>query len=107
MWLLDFLLKDLPRCRTMIYGYNSKPQSQGLNTILDYVADFLEQVKRVRCTPEEIQRPLTFIDHIFGRLIAAQTLVKAKQADEDENPTISSLYKAIYVMMFLEHLTKG
>lgn len=107
MWLLDFLLKDLPRCRTMIYGYNSKLQSRGLNTILDYVADFLEQVKRVRCTPEEIQRPLILIGHSFGGLIAAQTLVKAKQADEDENPTISSLYKAIYAMMFFGTPHKG
>jgi hypothetical protein len=24
MWVLDFFLKDLPPCRTMIYGYNSK-----------------------------------------------------------------------------------
>jgi pimeloyl-ACP methyl ester carboxylesterase len=61
----------------------------------------------VRCTPEEIQRPLIFIGHSFGGLIAAQTLVKAKQADEDENPTSFGLYKAIYAMMFFATPHKG
>jgi hypothetical protein len=35
MWLRDFLWKDLPQCRTVIYGYNSKPSSHGVDTILD------------------------------------------------------------------------
>jgi hypothetical protein len=37
MWLRDFLSKDLPQCRTMIYGYNSKLSSHGVDTILNYV----------------------------------------------------------------------
>jgi hypothetical protein len=52
MWLRDFLSKDLPSCRTMIYGYNSKLLSRGLDTILDYGRAFLEGIKRVRHTQE-------------------------------------------------------
>ncbi|KAE8453005.1 hypothetical protein EG329_012192 [Mollisiaceae sp. DMI_Dod_QoI] len=99
-WLQDFLRKDLPQCRTMIYGYNSKLQIRGINTILDYSAGFIEELKKVRCSPEEVRRPLILIGHSFRGLIVAHTLVKAKQADQDINPTVAALYNAISLMMF-------
>jgi hypothetical protein len=46
MWLRDFLSKDLPHCRTMIYGYNSKLLSNGIDTIM------MEEIKKVRNTEE-------------------------------------------------------
>lgn len=52
MWLRDFLSKDLPRCRTMLYGYNSKLSSHGIDTILDYGREFLGEIQRVRYTQE-------------------------------------------------------
>src|SRR5437763_11226861 len=52
MWLRNFLSKDLPNCRTMIYGYDSKLSSHGIDKILDYGRDFLEGIKRVRQTQE-------------------------------------------------------
>src|SRR5438874_749198 len=52
MWLRDFLSKDLPTCRTMIYGYNSKLSSQGIDTIMTYGLEFMERLKRVRNTEE-------------------------------------------------------
>jgi protein SERAC1 len=52
MWLRDFLSKDLPHCRTMIYGYNSKLSSHGVDTIMDYGREFLEGIKRIRYTQE-------------------------------------------------------
>lgn len=55
MWLRDFLSKDLPFCRTMTYGYNSKLSSHGIGTILDYGRELLEQITLVRKT-EEVRR---------------------------------------------------
>jgi hypothetical protein len=52
MWLRDFLSKDLPHCRTMIYGYNSKLTSHGVDTIMDYGRGLLEELKKVRATDE-------------------------------------------------------
>jgi hypothetical protein len=52
MWLRDFLLKDLPYCRTIIYSYNSKLLSQGIDTIMTYGLEFIEGLKRVRNTKE-------------------------------------------------------
>jgi hypothetical protein len=48
MWLRDFLSKDMPQCRTMIYGYNSKLNSPGIDTILDFGRKFLEEIKKTR-----------------------------------------------------------
>lgn len=36
----------------MIYGYNSKLSSRGINAIMDYGREFLEAIKRVRYTQE-------------------------------------------------------
>lgn len=52
MWLRDFLCKDLPCCRTMIYGYNSNLSSHGVDTIMDYGRGLLEELKKVRGTEE-------------------------------------------------------
>lgn len=52
MWLRDFLCKDLPCCRTMIYGYNSKLSRHGVDTIMDYGRGLLEELKKVRSTQE-------------------------------------------------------
>ncbi|CAI7656122.1 unnamed protein product [Penicillium palitans] len=52
MWLRDFLSKDLPQCRTMIYGYNSKLSSHGVDTILDYGRELMEEIKEIRNTKE-------------------------------------------------------
>jgi hypothetical protein len=39
----------------MIYGYNSKLSSHGINTILDYGRELLEELKKIRNT-EEVRR---------------------------------------------------
>ncbi|KAH7201171.1 hypothetical protein DER44DRAFT_616215, partial [Fusarium oxysporum] len=48
MWLRDFLSQDLPYCRTMIYGYNSKLSSHGVSTIMDYGRELIEELKKIR-----------------------------------------------------------
>ena len=48
MWLRDFLSKDLPKCRVMIYGYNSKLSTPGLHTIADFGRGLREELLRAR-----------------------------------------------------------
>src|SRR2546429_9209449 len=52
MWLRDFLSKDLPSCRTMTYGYNSKLSGHKIDTIMDYGRGLIEELKKVRNTEE-------------------------------------------------------
>ncbi|KAK7419576.1 hypothetical protein QQZ08_010789 [Neonectria magnoliae] len=107
MWLRDFLSKDLPCCRTMIYGYNSKLSSHGIDTIMDYGRELIEELKKVRNTEELRQRPLFFIAHSFGGIILAHCLVKAVQTNEDDHPAIATLHRATYGMLLFGIPHKG
>ncbi|KAF2186789.1 hypothetical protein K469DRAFT_570907 [Zopfia rhizophila CBS 207.26] len=107
MWLRDFLSKDLPCCRTMIYGYNSKLSSHGIGIIMDYGRELIEELKKVRNTEELRQRPLFFIAHSFGGIILAHCLVKAVQTNEDDHPTIATLHRATYGMLLFGIPHKG
>ncbi|KAF3002783.1 hypothetical protein E8E15_001031, partial [Penicillium rubens] len=107
MWLRDFLSKDLPQCRTMIYGYNSKLSSHGVDTILDYGRELMEEIKKIRNTKELQQRPLIFIAHSFGGIIVAHCLVRAIQTMEEDHPAITSLHRATYGMVLFAIPHKG
>ncbi|KAJ5963046.1 hypothetical protein N7501_007987 [Penicillium viridicatum] len=107
MWLRDFLSNDLPQCRTMIYGYNSKLSSHGVDTILDYGRELMEEMKQIRDTKELQQRPLIFIAHSFGGIILAHCLVKAIQTMEEDHPAITSLHQATYGMILFAIPHKG
>ncbi|PCG88093.1 hypothetical protein PENOC_112530 [Penicillium occitanis (nom. inval.)] len=82
MWLRDFLSKDLPQCRTMIYGYNSKLSSHGVDTILDYGRELMEEIKKIRNIKELQQRPLFFIAHSFGGIILAHVVPSPSDPDD-------------------------
>ncbi|KAM0351803.1 hypothetical protein ACHAPU_002315 [Fusarium lateritium] len=107
MWLRDFLSKDLPSCRTMIYGFNSKLSSHGVDTIMDYGRELMEELRKIRNSDELRQRPLFFIAHSFGGIILAHCLVKAVQTNEDDHPTIATLHKATYGMLLFGTPHKG
>ncbi|KAF2998717.1 hypothetical protein E8E15_000386 [Penicillium rubens] len=107
MWLRDFLPKDLPQCRTMIYGYNSKLSSHGVDTILDYGRELMNEIKKIRNTKELQQRPLIFIAHSFGGIILAHCLVLATQTMEEDHPAITSLHRATYGLILFAIPHKG
>ncbi|KAI9657407.1 MAG: hypothetical protein M1821_003089 [Bathelium mastoideum] len=107
MWLRDFVSKDMPHCRTMTYGYNSKLLVRGTDTTLDYSRGLLDELKRIRNTEEERQRPLFFIAHSFGGIILAQCLMKAARQDESDHPALASLYRATYGMLLFAIPHKG
>jgi hypothetical protein len=90
MWLRHFLSKDLPHCRTMIYGYDSKISLHAFNTTMDYARGLIEEIKKVRNSSEVSylystngkyradgrdlllpQRPLFFITHSYGGILLA------------------------------------
>ena len=92
MWLRDFLSRDMPCCRTMTYGYNSKLSSRGIGMMMDYGRGLMEELKKIRNTeevgarnvllpearklttalPRQLRkRPLFFVAHSFGGIILA------------------------------------
>jgi protein SERAC1 len=96
MWLRDFLAEDVPHCRTMIYGYNSKLDTRGVDTIVDYSRGLLEEMQKIRNTDEVCatpgyastktyerylqlrKRPVFFIAHSFGGIMLAQVFCLAR-----------------------------
>ena len=64
MWLRDFLSKDLPKCRVMIYGYNSKLSNPGLHTIEDFGRGLREELLQVRRLDQVASQPY-HIDRVW------------------------------------------
>ena len=53
MWLRDFLGNDVPKFRTMTYGYNARLFDGHVGgTLEEYAQQFLEDLKDVRSTVE-------------------------------------------------------
>ncbi|KAL4967483.1 P-loop containing nucleoside triphosphate hydrolase protein, partial [Aspergillus stella-maris] len=91
----------------MIYGYNSKLTSHGIDTILDYGRELMEEIKQVRNTKELQQRPIFFIAHSFGGIILAHCLVRAIQTMDNDHPAITSLHPATYGIILFAIPHKG
>lgn len=60
MWLRDFLSEDMPRCRTMTYGYSSQLLKRGVETVEDYRPRFLEEIIMARDSEEVRYEEFTF-----------------------------------------------
>ncbi|KAL7268500.1 hypothetical protein RUND412_008873 [Rhizina undulata] len=92
MWLRDFLAKDLPNCRTMIYGYNTNLNSRGIHTLNDYKIEFLNEIAKIRNSEEEIKRPIIFIGHSFGGIVIVQSLVEAATRKGEIDALVGNSY---------------
>jgi hypothetical protein len=57
MWLKDFLAEDMPHCRTMIYGYQSKLKKPHTNLLLEFGRELFGEIKKIRTT-EEVRNPI-------------------------------------------------
>jgi protein SERAC1 len=73
MWLRDFLSKDLPCCRTMIYGYNSKLSTHGIDTIMDYGRGLMEELKKIRDT-DEVSVSTTYYNQQVNTILIVSVL---------------------------------
>ncbi|KAL1615287.1 hypothetical protein SLS56_011861 [Neofusicoccum ribis] len=92
--------------RVMTYGYNSKLTggSRGLERILDYGRNFIEDIKQIRSTDKETRRPLMFIAHSFGGIILAHSMIKAVLSRDKRSEMI---YAATYGILFFGTPHKG
>ena len=63
MWLRDFLSEDLPKCRVMIYGYNSKLSNPGLHTIANFGRGLQGNLLRARRS-DQVASQLYCIDGV-------------------------------------------
>ena len=69
MWLRDKLPRDVPRCRHIIYGYNTSLKNSGsFQTIEDLAISFIERLRAIRGS-SAATLPLIFFAHSLGGIV--------------------------------------
>ena len=64
VWLRDFLPKDIPNIRVLLYGYDTKlAESDSKSSIRDLSKSFLESMRAFRAGTGVDRRPIIFIAH--------------------------------------------
>ena len=76
MWLRDMLPLDMPQCRVMSYGYDSRIDSNDSSGILfDHSNNFIGKLHEMQRQGDSLNRPLLFIGHSLGCLIIKEVLI--------------------------------
>ncbi|KAL8402645.1 hypothetical protein RB596_009127 [Gaeumannomyces avenae] len=97
VWLRDFLPKDVPNIRVLLYGYDTTLADNRLKqSIEDLGATFLEQVIAFRARDGTSRRPIIFIGHSLGGLLIKEALVRTRNLSND---AYSNLSKACFGML--------
>ena len=79
MWLRDFLPKDLPRARILLYGYDSNlAGSQSKNILTDLSSNFVVKLHTMRSLSRSEYRPIILIGHSLGCLIIKDALMEMR-----------------------------
>uniref|UniRef100_A0A8H7NAA2 NACHT domain-containing protein n=1 Tax=Bionectria ochroleuca TaxID=29856 RepID=A0A8H7NAA2_BIOOC len=98
VWLRDFLPKDVPNIRVLLYGYDTTlPGSLSKQSIEDLGGALLEQINAYRARDETSHRPIIFIGHSLGGLLIKEALVRARRRCSDANSILSN---ASYGILF-------
>uniref|UniRef100_A0A0B7JWK8 Nephrocystin 3-like N-terminal domain-containing protein n=1 Tax=Bionectria ochroleuca TaxID=29856 RepID=A0A0B7JWK8_BIOOC len=99
VWLRDFLPKDFPNSRILVYGYGSAVTDKDSKISIEGLArSFLDSYKAFRQTTETTQRPIIFIGHSLGGLLIKEALILANQNDKDREN--SDFFKSASGLMF-------
>ncbi|KAL4937603.1 hypothetical protein BDV06DRAFT_226801 [Aspergillus oleicola] len=94
MWLRDFLPKQLPQARILLFGYNSNVSIQSSSAGVREQAQYLLNrlwLERQGCE----SRPILFIAHSLGGIVVKEALVQAKLGH-----TYQSIQTATYGIAF-------
>ncbi|KAH7129663.1 ankyrin repeat-containing protein, partial [Dactylonectria estremocensis] len=98
VWLRDFLPKDVPNIRVLLYGYDTTlPGSLSKQSIEDLGGALLEQIIAYRASDGTSHRPIIFTGHSLGGLLIKEALVRARRRRSNAN---SDLSKASYGLLF-------
>ncbi|KAK1579705.1 uncharacterized protein LY79DRAFT_652008, partial [Colletotrichum navitas] len=98
VWLRDFLPKDVPNIRVLIYGYDTTlPGSRSKQSIEDLGGTLVERLVEFRARDSTTRRPLIFIGHSLGGLLIKEALIRARNSRDVQ---IADLAKTCYALLF-------
>ncbi|KAI1462621.1 Alpha/Beta hydrolase protein [Annulohypoxylon moriforme] len=104
LWPKDLLPKDIPDSRIFLFGYDTgivhRDQPSVANTEIHSDAnDLCAKLAAERSNTNTSDRPIVFVAHSLGGLVAAQILVHGEQ--KPESSTIKSITSNLRGMIFL------
>ncbi|EWG53258.1 hypothetical protein FVEG_11728 [Fusarium verticillioides 7600] len=104
VWPKDLLPDDIPASRIFLFGYDTNitrsDQSGTTNTEIHSDAeDVCAKLAAERLSTQTVDRPIIFVAHSLGGLVAAQILVHGEH--KPENSSEASIAKNIRGMVFL------
>ncbi|OAQ61390.1 ankyrin repeat domain-containing protein [Pochonia chlamydosporia 170] len=94
LWLRDFLPKQLPNARVMLFGYNSNVAFEtSISGVREQASNLLNRLQLKR--RDAANRPIVFIAHSLGGIVVKQALVETKL-----NPTYEVIGRLTYGIAF-------
>ncbi|KAF4969332.1 hypothetical protein FSARC_3407 [Fusarium sarcochroum] len=91
LWLRDSLPEHIPNARIMTFGYDSAlKNSTSRMTVLDFAQDLLIRLTIERQDPLEWERPIIFLCHSLGGIVAKQALIMSHIQDETYGTIVKS-----------------
>ncbi|KAI9859674.1 MAG: hypothetical protein M1813_006605 [Trichoglossum hirsutum] len=99
IWLRDFLPKDIPTARILVYGYDTTITEKDVkHSITDLAIAFLDSIRAFRAATKTSRRPIVFIGHSLGGLLIKQALSLALRGKGDQRN--SDFFKSSYGLVF-------
>ena len=95
MWLRDGLPQDVPKLRSLIYGYDTKLfKSRSFQDLDDIARSFIASLKELRRTLLPA-KPLVFLAHSLGGIVLKRAIVLLAHDGNNEEKMISESVRGL------------
>ncbi|OJJ85487.1 uncharacterized protein ASPGLDRAFT_45452 [Aspergillus glaucus CBS 516.65] len=91
----DMLPRDIPNCRVLAFSYS------GSDSIMASAMQLVESLVHNRRLEGNIERPIMFICHSVGGIIAKQALIHSKDCGNKELEASHSIYVSTHSLLFI------
>ncbi|KAK4896822.1 hypothetical protein LTR27_005419 [Elasticomyces elasticus] len=96
LWLKDFLPREVPTARIMIFAYNANVAFESSTAgVLEQADNLLNRLRHKRRRAKLDNRPIIFVAHSLGGIMVKRALIKARQDD-----LYASIQRATYGLVF-------
>ncbi|RWA04980.1 hypothetical protein EKO27_g10126 [Xylaria grammica] len=103
-WLRDRLLKDLPRVRILIWGYDANTRSPGrvgCQYLYDHALELVSDLTRKRILTQSVERPIIFVAHSLGGLVLKSALIRSATARQNALSEHRSVKTSTYGVVYM------
>ncbi|KAH7024466.1 uncharacterized protein B0I36DRAFT_366411 [Microdochium trichocladiopsis] len=104
IWLRDYLKEDIPKCRVLTFGYNTKLTIDNNYCFEDFCKELLSQLRLARSSHTTLYRPLVLVGHSYGCRVIAQSLCRCKRLDD---PDLDAILTATCAVVFFGAVHRG